>query len=173
MLDTAITTISEIERSIFIIRGQRVMLDADLAKIYDVRVKRLNEQVKRNCDRFPIDFMFQLSDDEWTSLRSQNATLNDGGRGTHRKYLPFVFTEHGAIMLANVLQSTTAVQASIQVIRAFIHLRELAITHADLARKINSMEKKYDYQFKAVFDAIRQLMTPPEKKKRLIGFGRE
>lgn len=171
MSNTSFTSISEIERSIFIIRGQRVMLDSDLARLYGVSTMRLNEQVKRNDGRFPANFMFQLNYQEFTILISQIAISNHGPGG--RRTLPYVFTEHGALMLANVLRSRTAVQTSIKIIEAFIHLRELAITHADLARKINAMEKKYDDQFKAVFDAIRQLMAPPEKKKRLIGFGRE
>jgi phage regulator Rha-like protein len=163
-------TVTELEQSIHEIRGHRVMLDEDLAAVYGVSVGRLNEQVKRNKDRFPPDFMFRLNAKEWERLRSQIAILKTGGRGAHRKYLPFVFTEHGAIMLANVLRSKTAVQASIQVVRAFVRLRELAATHKDLLLKINRMEKKYDQQFKAVFDAIRQLMLPPKKTKRSIGF---
>lgn len=146
------------------------MLDQDLARLYGVTTKRLNEQVKRNKNRFPGDFSFQLRIQEFTDLRSQIATLKTGIHGQHRKYLPYVFTEHGAIMLANVLSSKTAVQASIQVVRAFVHLRELAISHADLARKINTMEKRYDSQFKGVFQALRQLMEPPKKTKLKIGF---
>ncbi len=144
------------------------MLDSDLAPIYGVTVKRLNEQVKRNQERFPPDFMFQLNQEEWEVLRSHFATL-DSGRGRHRKYLPYAFTEHGTIMLANVLKSDIAVQASIQVVRAFLHLRELAITHKDLLQKINAMERKYDAQFKAVFDAIRQMMFPTKTTNK-IGF---
>jgi hypothetical protein len=164
---------TEIEKSIYSIRERRVMLDADLARIYGVTVKRLNEQVRRNIERFPSDFMFKLTKEEWESLRSQIATLKKQGRGTHRKYMPFVFSEHGALMLANILQSKTAIQASIHVIRVFIRLRELVHSHKDLVRKINSMEKKYDYQFKAIFDAIRQLMEPSIEKKKKIGFCRE
>lgn len=165
----AALSIAQIEQTIQTIRGHRVMLDSDLAKIYGVTVKRLNEQVKRNKDRFPGDFMFRLTNQEVTNLRSQFATL-DKGRGKHRKYLPYAFTEHGTIMLANVLQSRVAVQASIQVVRAFVNLREMAIAHRDLLRKINAMEKKYDAQFKAVFDAIRRLMLPTGNENKPIGF---
>jgi len=165
----AALTIIQIEQSIHTIRGHRVMLDQDLALIYGVTVKRLNEQVKRNKGRFPTDFMFQLNRKEWDDLRSQNATLKTG-QGRHRKYLPNVFTEHGTIMLANVLRSDVAVQASIQVVRAFLRLREMVITHQDMLQKIQVMEKKYDVQFKAVFDAIRQLMLPPVKGNKSIGF---
>lgn len=169
MVSSALVSIVEIERSIFEVRGKRVMLASDLADLYGVTTKRLNEQVKRNQDRFPPDFMFQLNYQELTALRSQFATL-EKGRGQHRKYLPYVFTEHGAVMLANVLSSKRAVQASIQVVRVFVRLREFAITHADLARKINSMERKYDDHFKVVFNTFRQLMAPPVSKKGRIGF---
>lgn len=169
MAETRLIPITNIERLIYKIRDQRVMLDSDLAFIYKVNTKRLNEQVRRNAERFPADFMFQLTQEEWDSIRSQFATLK-GARGTHRKYTPFAFTEHGAVMLANVLRSKRAVQASIHVVRAFIHLREFAITHKELARKIDNMEKKYDVQFKIVFDTIRKLITPPDRKRRKIGF---
>ena len=159
----------EIERSIHMIRGRKVMLDADLASLYGVTVKRLNEQVRRNKERFPADFMFQLNSEEWDSLRSQIVNL-EAGPGRHRKFLPFVFTEHGAVMLANVLSSQAAVEASIHVVRAFIHLRELAITHDDLVKKINQMEKKYDTQFRVVFDALREMMNPARGKQKEVGF---
>jgi len=165
---TNITSTSRIEQSIHLIRGQRVMLDSDLAKLYGVTTKRLNEQVKRNVYRFPEDFMFQLTKEETESLRSQFATSKTGRGG--RRTLPYVFTEHGAVMLANVLNSPTAVQASIQVVRAFIRLREMLITHADLARRLDELEKKYDKQFAVVFEAIRALMSPPQKETKRIGF---
>lgn len=168
-METDLIPITNVERLIYKVRNQRVMLDSDLATIYKVSTKRLNEQVRRNFERFPADFMFQLTHEEWDSLRSQIATLKEN-RGTHRKYKPFAFTEHGAVMLANILRSKTAVQASIHVVRAFIHLRELVISHEDLTRKIDDMEKKYDVQFKIVFDAIRQMMIRPEKESRKIGF---
>lgn len=166
---TSITSTSRIEQSIHLIRGQRVMLDSDLATLYGVTTKRLNEQVRRNLERFPPDFMFQLTREEHDALRSQFATLKVG-RGRHRKYLPYAFTEHGAVMLASVLNSPTAVQASIQVVRAFIRLREMLITHADLARRLDDLEKKYDKQFAVVFKAIRALMSPPQKETKRIGF---
>ena len=158
---------------IFLVRGQKVMLDADLAELYGVTTKRLNEQVKRNIDRFPSDFMFQMNTKEHDSLRSQIATLKHG-RGQHRKYMPYVFTEHGAIMAASVLDSKRAVQVSIYVVRAFVQLREMLSSNKALARKLNELERKlttHDHAITELIEAIRQLMTPPEpKKKRSIGF---
>jgi len=159
-----------VERRILLARGQKVLLDSDLASLYGVTTKRLNEQVKRNIDRFPEDFMFQLTADEHDALRSQIATLKTG-RGQHRKYPPFVFTEHGAIMAASVLNTSQAIEMSVYVVRAFVRLREILTTHKELARKLDDLEKKYDDQFRVVFDAIRQLMAPPpDTKKRRIGF---
>jgi hypothetical protein len=157
-----------IEHKIYIVRGQKVMLDSDLAELYGVTTKRLNEQVRRNADRFPNDFMFQLSSDEFESLRSHFATssLKHGGR----RYIPYVFTEHGALMAASVLNTPRAVEVSIYVVRTFVKLREMIASHKDLARKLNELEKKYDGQFQIVFEAIRQLMTIEEKPKRKIGF---
>ena len=143
------------------------MLDRDLAELYGVEVKQLKRQVKRNQDRFPADFMFELSRDEYNALRSQFGTLK---RGEHSKYLPYAFTEQGVSMLSSVLRSTQAVQVNIEIMRAFVRLRELMATHKDLVRRLNEMEKKYDAQFKVVFDAIRELMAPSESKKRKIGF---
>lgn len=157
----------QIERSILLIRGHRVMLDSDLAHLYGVTTKRLNEQVKRNLDRFPADFMFQLKEDEVELLRSQFATSKEGPGG--RRYLPYAFTEHGTVMLASVLNSMIAVNASIQVVRAFIQLRQMISTHEELIRKVNLLEMKYDRQFQAVFDAIRNLMVTPEPNRRKIG----
>src|SRR6266404_5802019 len=159
----SVVPIERIERSILLIRGEKVMLDRDLAELYGVETKRLNEQLRRNRDRFPPDFMFQLTPQEWKSLRSQFATLK---RGEHRKYLPYAFTEHGALMLANVLKSERASRTSVQVVRAFVRLRQLLASNAGLARKLDSLEKKYDAQFKMVFDAIRKLMSPPKTKRR-------
>ena len=164
-------------------RGQRVILDSDLAALYGVPTKRFNEQVRRNQDRFPADFMFRLSPEEHESLRSQFATLKTG-RGQHRKYLPLAFTEHGAIMAAMVLNSPRAVEVSVYVVRAFIRLREAAITHQDLANRLTELEEKTDLlatqhdtfsrntrnQLRQVFDALRELTTPPEPSKRPIGF---
>lgn len=164
-----IIPLERIERSILIIRGKKVMLDADLARLYGVSTKRLNEQVRRNMRRFPRDFMFQLTKDELDFLRSQFATLGKG-RGRHTKYLPCVFTEHGVAMLSSVLHSDRAIQVNIDIMRAFARLRELLATHKDLARKLEDLEQKYDTQFKVVFEAIRELMKTPEKPKRQIGF---
>ena len=148
------------------------MLDSDLARIYGVPTKRLNEQVKRNASRFPSDFMFQMTEAEYGSLRSQTATSKKGRGG--RRFLPFVFTEHGAVMLATVVDSPVAINASIQVVRAFIRLRQMLSSHTELARKLAALEGKYDQQFKAVFEAIRQLMTPPpEPHRRRIGLHSE
>lgn len=160
-----------IEKKIFMIRGQRAMLDSDLAKIYGVTTARLNQQVNRNQERFPEDFMFQLTKEEYESLMLQIATSKKG-RGGRRK-LPYVFTEHGAIMLASVLNTIIAVRASIQVVRVFVHLREILSTHKELAYKLNELERKiekHDDEIRSIFEAIRQLMTPPEKTKRQIGF---
>src|SRR6266571_317888 len=160
-----------IEQKILLIQGHKVMLDSDLAELYGVEAKRLNEQVKRNIARFPSDFMFQLTEDDYLALRSQIATLKPG-RGGHRKYLPYAFTEQGVAMLSSVLNSERAIEVNILIMRSFVKLREMISTHKDLAKKLESLEKKYDSQFKMVFDAIRQLMAPPEtKKKRAIGFG--
>lgn len=153
------------------IRGHAVILDEDLASLYGVPVKRLNEQVRRNPDRFPCPFAFRLTATEWQSLRSQNATLK---RGQHRKYLPLVFTEHGAIMAATVLNSPQAIQMSVAVVTAFVNLRRMALSVTGLARKVDELERKYDKQFKIVFDAVRRLMTPPAPPPhKRIGFGRE
>lgn len=153
-----------IDMSIFNIRGQRVILDTELAQIYGVTTKRLNEQVKRNLDRFPDDFMFQLNEEEEMNLRAQSSS-NHGGRRT--KY--FAFTEHGALMLASVLNTPVAVAASIQVVRAFINLRKMLSSHQELAKKLDALERKYDYQFKVVFDAVRELTLVPESPRKIIG----
>jgi hypothetical protein len=161
--------IDRIEHAIFLVRGQKVILDDDLSRLYGVTTKRLNEQVKRNRKRFPEDFMFQLNLQEVVGLRSHFATLNSGS-GRHRKYLPYAFTEHGAIMAANVLNSQRAIEASVCVVRAFVRLRELIASNKELAKRLDELEKKYDSQFKVVFDAIRELMTPIDPKPRRIGF---
>ena len=161
--------VDPIAQRILLIRGHRVMLDSDLAELYEVTTKRLNEQVRRNIKRFPPDFMFQLSREEFDFLRSLNATLKTA-RGQHRKYLPYAFTEQGVAMLSGVLNSGRAIDVNVAIMRAFVKLREFALTHKELSRKLNDLERKYDSQFKVVFDAIRQLMTPPEPKRRKIGF---
>ncbi|HWN08418.1 MAG TPA: ORF6N domain-containing protein [Pyrinomonadaceae bacterium] len=161
--------VKRIEGAIYVIRGERVMLDSDLAVLYGVATTRLNQQVKRNLERFPVDFMFQLTRKEYDSLILQIATSK--GRGGRRK-LPNAFTEHGAIMAASVLNSKTAVEASVEVVRAFIRLRQMLSSNVELARRLSELEKKYDAQFRVVFDAIRQLMTPSEPKRKQIGFAK-
>ncbi len=166
----ALIPVEVIERKIYFIRGHKVMLDEDLAELYGVPTKRLNEQVRRNEKRFPQDFMFQLSGEEAGSLRSHFATLKRG-RGRHRKYLPYAFTEQGVAMLSTVLNSDRAVEVNIQIMRTFVKLREMIASHKDLAGRLDELEKKYDAKFRVVFEAIRQLMIQPEpKKKRRIGF---
>ena len=159
-----------IEGKIYMIRGHKVMLSVDLAELYDVEPRVLVQAVKRNLERFPPDFMFQLNDTEFKNLKSQFVISSWGGL---RRANPYAFTEQGVAMLSSVLHSTRAIQVNIAIMRAFVKLREMLATHKDLARKLEEMEKKYDTQFKAVFDAIRQLMAPPEPKKRKIGFRRE
>jgi len=159
-----------IEHAIILVRGEKVMLDRELADIYGVETKVLNQAVKRNANRFPEDFMFRLTNGEVAELnRSQIVT----GSQKHRdpRFPPYAFTEHGALMLANVLNSERAAQTSVQVVRVFVRLRQMLASNAELARKLEAMEKKYDAQFKVVFQAIRQLMAPPpEPKRREIGF---
>ncbi len=148
------------------------MLDADLATLYGVSVKALNQAVKRNRRRFPGDFMFQLRANEAPALRSRFVTL-ERGRGRHRKYLPYAFTEQGVAMLSSVLRSERAVRVNIAIMRAFVRLRQLAPSYADVERKVNALEGKYDVKFKMVFDAIRALMAPETKPTRRIGFRAE
>jgi len=162
--------VERVEKAIHLIRGERVILDSDLATLYGVTTARLNQQVKRNPERFPVDFTFLLTKKEYDSLMLHNATSK--GRGGRRK-LPLVFTEHGALMAANVLSSKRAVQASVEVVRAFVRLRQMLFSNAELGRKLNELERKYDEQFKVVFVAIRQLMMPPESKRKQIGFARK
>ncbi|MEP6891746.1 MAG: ORF6N domain-containing protein [Nitrospirota bacterium] len=158
-----------VERTILLIRGHRVMLDTDLAILYGVPTKRLNEQVRRNKKRFPSDFMFQLTPEEVERLRSQIATLKPG-RGQYRKYYPYAFTEQGVAMLSSVLHSERAIQVNIAIMRTFVQLREMIGSNKTLARRLNELEKKYDSQFRAVFEAIRSLMAEPEPKVKRIGF---
>jgi len=163
----------DIQLGILTIRGQKVLLDSDLARLYRVDIKRLNEQVKRNRERFPEDFMFQLTSEEYISLRSQFATLK---RGQHRKYLPHVFTEHGAIMAASVLNSPRAIGMSIYVVRAFVRLREILFPHKELAEKIAELESKvgdHDASIDTIIFAIKQLMSAPPKPTQRIGFRNE
>lgn len=164
----AIIPTERLDRSILVIRGVKVMIDADLAELYGVPTKRLNEQVKRNLDRFPADFMFQLNEEEKKQVVANCDHLQ---RLKYAATLPYAFTEHGAVMLASVLNSPVAVQASIQVVRAFVRIRQLLATNTDLSRRLTALEKKYDTRFKAVFDAIKQLMREDDKPRRKIGFG--
>jgi hypothetical protein len=172
---TGLTPVVEvIERRIFALRGHKVLLDQDLAKLYGVQLKRLNEQVKRNLDRFPQDFMFQLTLEEGKAVRtvrSQNATLRSA---QHLRYPPYVFTEHGAMMLANVLKSPLAVRASIQVVRAFVRLRRMLAWSNQIAKKIEALERRvgeHDTDLRGIFRTLRKLIEPPPPPpKRPIGF---
>ena len=167
---TTLVQPEQIEQAVLLIRGQRVMLDRDLAALYGVETKNLNKAVRRNLDRFPADFMFQLTADEAEALRFQFGTLK---RGQHFKYLPYVFTQEGVAMLSSVLRSPRAVQVNIAIMRVFVRLRETLALHKDLAHKLAQLERKiegHDASIRTLFDAIRQLMTPPEKPRREIGF---
>lgn len=156
-----------IESRIYLLRGHKVMLSPDLAELYGVEPRALVQAVKRNLERFPADFMFQLSDQEFENLKSQIVISSWGGL---RRATPYAFTEQGVAMLSSVLRSKRAVMVNVEIMRAFVRLRQMLSAHADLARKLAALEKKYDAQFKVVFDAIRELMTPPAGKKRPIGF---
>lgn len=155
-----------VEGKILVVRGQKAMLDSDLAALYEVETKVLNQAVKRNQQRFPEDFMFQLTAEEEASLRSQSVTSKRGGR----RYRSYAFTEQGVAMLSSVLNSERAIQVNIAIMRAFVKLRQILSTHKDLARRLEAMEKKYDAQFKVVFDALRQLMEPIPSSPKRIGF---
>ena len=167
MAKNSIVPIDRVRRSILLIRGEKVMLDADLAELYGVETKYLVRAVKRNVERFPRDFMFQLTTPEFSNLRSQTGTSSSWGG---RRYAPYAFTEQGVAMLSSVLRSKRAVMVNVQIMRTFVQLRRMLESHAELARKLAALERKYDHQFKVVFDAIRQLMEPPRKKRRPIGF---
>jgi hypothetical protein len=159
--------VSRIENAIFLIRDNKVMLDQDLAAMYGVETRALVQAVKRNRDRFPKDFMFQLSKEEFTNLKSQIVTSSWGGRRTR----PYAFTEQGVAMLSSVLRSKRAILVNIEIMRTFVRLRRLLATHEELARKLASLERRYDKQFKLIFDAIREIMTPKDPpKRRQIGF---
>ena len=160
-----------IESKIFQMRGKNVMLDEDLARLYDVQTKQLTRQVRRNITRFPEDFMFQLTKGEFLRCQIGTSRSEHGGR----RYFPYAFTEQGVAMLSSVLNSDRAIQVNIQIMRAFVNLKRIGLTYVGLRRKIEAMERKYDVQFKAVFDAIRELMTPLEPEpepapRRRIGF---
>ena len=162
-------TLQGIEKKIFFIRNLRVMVDTDLAALYDVETKSLNRAVRRNKNRFPEDFMFQLTEEEAKFLRYQIGTSKNESRGG-RRYLPLVFTEQGVAMLSSVLRGEKAALVNIEIMRAFVKIRSFLLTNKDLARRLFELENKYDAQFKTVFDAIRELMTPPsEPPRRRIG----
>ena len=158
--------LERVERLILAVRSQRVMLDTDLAKLYGVETKTLNRAYVRNRERFPHDFAFHLTEAEFVDLRYQFGTSRWGGR----RYRPYAFTEQGVAMLSGVLHSRRAIQVNVAIMRTFVRLRQMLASNARLARKLEELEAKYDNQFKIVFDAIRELMAPPEPKKRGIGF---
>jgi len=159
-------SVESIALKILIIRGKRVMLDKDLALLYGVKTRQLTRQVRRNMERFPDDFMFQLSKEEFRDLMCHFGTSNRGGT----RKLPYVFTEQGVAMLSGVLRSKRAVRVNIQIMRAFVKFRRLLLTNDNLRRKIEEMERKYDKQFSIVFEAIKQLLEPPKEEKKIIGF---
>lgn len=169
-MDQRHVSAERIERRIFLLRGERVMLSIDLAELYEVEPRVLVQAVKRNRERFPLDFMFQLTKQEFDHLKSQIVTSSWGGL---RRATPYAFTEEGVAMLSSVLRSQRAVHVNIEIMRAFVRVRRMMAANTDLARKLNTLEMKYDAQFKVVFDAIRQLMEPPPLKRRRIGFRTE
>jgi phage regulator Rha-like protein len=158
-----------IEKRITLIRRQKVMLDFHLAELYDVKAKALKRAVRRNRDRFPPDFCFELTPEEWQNLRHHFGTSSRSAWGG-RRYIPYAFTEQGVAMLSSILRSKKAVMVNVEIMRAFVRLREILARHKNFARKLEEIEKKYDQQFKTVFEALRQLMAPPERPKRQIGF---
>jgi hypothetical protein len=160
--------VERVEKAILLVRGEKVMLDRDLAALYDIPTKVLKQAVRRNIDRFPDDFMFVLDKTEFEAWRSQFVTSKSDRKGL--RYPPMAFTEQGVAMLSSVLNSQRAVQVHIAIMRTFVHLRRMLDSNAELAGKLAQLEKKYDQQFKVVFDAIRQLMIPPEPKRKQIGF---
>jgi hypothetical protein len=169
MKQSSLIPIERIESAIYLIRGEKVMLDRDLAALYEVPTKAFNQAVKRHQERFPADFMFQLTKAEVTSIhsRSQLVTLK---QGSNIKYRPHAFTEHGILMLSSVLNSDRAVQVNIEIMRAFVNLRRMLASNVELAGKLKEIESNYDRQFKVVFDAIRRLMSPPPSARKPIGF---
>ncbi|NQU18233.1 MAG: ORF6N domain-containing protein [Candidatus Saganbacteria bacterium] len=164
-----IVPIEIIEKRIYVLRGQKVMLDRDLAELYGVSTKNLNKALKRNIGRFPLDFMFRLNEIEVKNLRFQNGTSSWGGR----RYLPFAFTELGVAMLSSILSSERAVHVNISIMRAFVRLRQVISTHKELANKVKQLERKgykHDGEIQAIFEAIQLMMKPPEKPRKRIGF---
>jgi hypothetical protein len=168
MSNPDLITSQRIEKTIYLIRGEKVMLDRDLASLYEVETKVLNRAVRRNLQRFPLDFMFQLTAEEAEILRCQIGTSKKGRGG--RRYLPYVFTEQGVAMLSSVLNSERAILVNIEIMRAFVKLRQMLASNTELARRLDELESKYDKQFSVVFDAIRQLMSAPVRKRKEIGF---
>ena len=166
--EAAIVPVERIENCIHVLRGEKIMLDSDLAALYNVKTEAINQAVKRNLNRFPDDFMFQITTEEKEFLTSQ-IVISKTGRGG-RRTLPYAFTEQGVAMLSSVLRSEQAVHVNIEIMRAFVRMRAAISTNRDLARQIESLEKKYDAQFKSVFEAIRQLMLPPSSPTERIGF---
>jgi hypothetical protein len=173
---SSLIQVEKIERAIYFIRGEKVMLDRDLAELYAVSTKVFNQAVKRHRERFPPDFTFQLTKEEagewWLAvnanrLRSQTVTLK---RGQHLKYRPYAFTEHGILMLSSVLNSERAISVNIEIMRAFVKLRRMLASNSELSRRLDESESKYNRQFKVVFDAIRQLMSPSVQARKQIGF---
>ena len=167
-----------IQNRIYEIRGQKVLLDFDLAELYETETKRLKEAVRRNIERFPSDFMFELTKDEYNTLRTQFATLDNRGRGKHSKYNPFAFTEQGIAMLASVLRSPKAIEVNIQIVRAFVFLRKYALSHIELTQKLQELEAKYNKQFNDIFEAINFILKQDQKKNEQkerikIGFKRD
>jgi phage regulator Rha-like protein len=167
--NTTLIPITEIERKILLVHGQRVILDSDLAALYGVTTFNLNKAVKRNRERFPSDFIFQLEAQEVTRLTFQSG-ISSARHGGRRKPA-YAFTEQGVAMLSSVLRSPRAIQVNIEIMRAFVRLRQWLASNAELARKLAELEQKYDEQFRVVFDAIRELMTPPDPSRKRIGFG--
>ncbi len=164
-----------IQHKIYTLRNQKVMLDFDLATLYQVETRVLKQAVRRNLKRFPTDFMFEITREEYNSLRSQIVTLNEKSRGKHSKYLPFAFTEQGVSMLSSVLRSDIAIDVNISIIRAFVQLRKLALIHSDIDKKMSELEKKYDTQFKSVYEALNYLLEKDKKeleqqKRKQIGY---
>lgn len=163
---STLVPVEVIEKHILVLRNQKVILDKDLSQLYGVPTKVLIQAVKRSLKRFPPDFMFHLNGDEFETLRSQIVTSSWGGC----RYFPYAFTEQGIAMLSSVLNSERAIAVNIEIMRAFVRLREMVASHKELAKKLQELEKKYDAQFKVVFDAIHALLEPPKKPKRRIGF---
>jgi len=171
-MSDSIIPVERIEGIILQLRGEKVILDEHIAALYGVSVVRLNQAVARNPDRFPADFMFQLTDSEVALLREAGVLRDTPGKGG-RRYAPYAFTEHGVAMLSSVLRSPRAVRVNIEIVRTFVRLRRILASHAELSRRLDELEARYDEHFREVFDAIRELMADDEQPRREIGFGKE